>query len=264
MPATATPSRQRPFFVCLSQAKKSLLLLDYDGTVAPLRTERDQAVPYGPVPDLLEAIVATGCTRVVLISGRPAREIPPLLGLQTHLEIWGSHGMEHLLPDGQYQVVKLDRRVTTAFSTANASLEREGLGQRIESKPGSLAIHWRGLPQEEVREIWTNALRILQPIAFSSGLLLSNFDGGVEMRVKSPNKADAVQAILKQAGSHQPVAYLGDDTTDEDAFRCVNPLGLTVLVRQVYRPTAAQLWLRPPEELVAFLGQWLHACGGGQ
>jgi len=262
MPATATHSRQTTFFVCLSQARKSTLLLDYDGTLAPLRPERNCAFPYAPVPQLLEGIASAGCTRIVLISGRPAREIPPLLGLKKHPEIWGSHGMERLLPNGEYKAVKLDARLSAAFATASAGLEREGLGSRMEWKPGSLAIHWRGLPQPEVGEIWTTALRILQPVAFSNGLLLSNFDGGVEMRVKNPNKGDAVQAILKGNGSHVPVAYLGDDTTDEDAFACVNPLGLTALVRDVYRPTTAQIWLRPPEELLAFLSQWLQACGG--
>ena len=262
MLATATYFRRNSFFVRLSQSEQSALLLDYDGTLAPFRPERDRAQPYLWVPDLLEDIASRGHTRVVLISGRPAREIPRLLGLRTPPEIWGSHGMERLLPDGDYTVVQLDSRLNEAFATATASLDREGLGGRIELKPGSIAVHWRGLTRDEIGDIWTTALRILQPIAFSAGLELCHFDGGVEMRVRTPNKGDAVRAILREHTCDAPTAYLGDDVTDEDAFAALNPLGLTVLVRKEYRPTTAQLWLRPPTELLDFLEYWLITCGG--
>ncbi len=219
-------------------------------------------MPYPWVPELLESIASEGRVRIVIISGRLAREIPPLLGMHTPPEIWGSHGLERLLADGDYKFVKADPRVTAAFATAADNLEREGLGGHTEWKTGSLAVHWRGLPSEEVREVGSTALRILQPIAFSTGLDVCNFDGGIEMRVRTPNKGDAVKAILKESGERCPTAYLGDDVTDEDAFAALNPFGLTVLVRDEYRPTAAQLWLRPPAELLEFLEQWRHACGG--
>jgi len=57
-----------------------------------------------------------------------------------------------------------------------------------------------------------------------------------------------------------PAAYLGDDNTDEPAFRVMNGRGLSVLVRTKWRETAARLWLQPPEELLDFLTQWLQAC----
>ena len=158
--------------------------------------------------------------------------------------------------------MKLDSRLNKAFATATANLDREGLGGRIELKPGSIAVHWRGLTRDEIGDIWTTALRILQPIAFSAGLELLHFDGGVEMRVRTPNKGDAVRAILREHTCDAPTAYLGDDVTDEDAFAALNPLGLTVLVRKEYRPTTAQLWLRPPTELLDFLEHWLITCGG--
>ena len=60
-----------------------------------------------------------------------------------------------------------------------------------------------------------------------------------------------------------PAAYLGDDSTDEHAFEAMNGHGLSVLVRPRYRPTAAQLWLRPPDEVLDLLEQWLEACEKG-
>jgi trehalose 6-phosphate phosphatase len=51
---------------------------------------------------------------------------------------------------------------------------------------------------------------------------------------------------------------------DEGAFRVLNGRGLTVLVRPKSRFTAAQMWLRPPAELVGFLSDWKTTCGGKQ
>jgi len=48
--------------------------------------------------------------------------------------------------------------------------------------------------------------------------------------------------------------------TDEDAFRAVKPRGIAVLVRPQFRPTTADVWLRPPDELVEFMRHWrVHA-----
>jgi len=50
---------------------------------------------------------------------------------------------------------------------------------------------------------------------------------------------------------------LGDDRTDEDAFKSIKGRGLGVLVREAFRPTYADVWIKPPEELLAFLARWL-------
>ncbi|MBU1936081.1 trehalose-phosphatase, partial [bacterium] len=58
------------------------------------------------------------------------------------------------------------------------------------------------------------------------------------------------------------VAYLGDDLTDEDAFRVLKGKGLGVLVRPEFRPTTADLWLQPPDDLIEFLKNWITICRG--
>jgi trehalose-phosphatase len=80
--------------------------------------------------------------------------------------------------------------------------------------------------------------------------------------VAGPGKGDAVRAILQESDSRVAVAYLGDDQTDEDAFHALKGNGLTVLVRPQSRPTAADVWLQPPQELLQFLQEWLRASGG--
>jgi trehalose-6-phosphatase len=92
---------------------------------------------------------------------------------------------------------------------------------------------------------------------------LLEFDGGIEMRMLGPDKGDAVRTILDEIGPTAPVAYLGDDLTDERAFLALGTRGLSVLVRPEWRRTAATLWIRPPEGLRKFLTQWRQAVMGG-
>ena len=84
------------FFRELARAPRSALLLDYDGTLAPFELDRTQAVPYPGVTEVLRDIMDTGRTRVVIISGRRAQELGPLLRLSPPPEIWGTHGLERL------------------------------------------------------------------------------------------------------------------------------------------------------------------------
>jgi trehalose-phosphatase len=92
-------------------------------------------------------------------------------------------------------------------------------------------------------------------------LVLAEFEEGVEIRLRAANKGTAVHDLLSELDPEVPVAYLGDDITDEDAFRSLNDRGLTVLVNAKPRFTAAQIVLKPPVELVSFLNAWIKAAG---
>lgn len=250
------------FLEQVARASERVLMLDYDGTIAPFSALRHRAFPYATVPDLLDSIMCTCRTRVLLISGRPAREIPPLLGLHPHPEIWGSYGIERLRPDGRYSAAPVSAAAQHALAEAEAWLQQEGLAELIELKPGAVAVHWRGLNPPQVETVKTAAYRVLSPLARQEHLLLAAFDGGIELREPMRGKADVVRAVLAEHGPEVPIAYLGDDATDEDAFRALNGRGLTVLVRPTCHFTAAQTWIRPPQELVQFLTDWIRSCGG--
>ncbi|MGH9599030.1 MAG: hypothetical protein ACRD27_04155, partial [Terracidiphilus sp.] len=78
----------------LARSARPLLLLDYDGTLAPFRVDRFRARPWAGARELLAQIGRRGRTRMVVVSGRPAGEIAPLLELDPPLETWGLHGVE--------------------------------------------------------------------------------------------------------------------------------------------------------------------------
>ena len=213
------------------------------------------------VTPLLKEIIAAGHTRLVLITGRCAHELIPLLDVFPHPEIWGTHGLERLRTDGSHEMHPIDQYTLEALSAADEWVERLKLHKRAEHKPGSLAVHWRGLSDNEVREIRRKLLLGWLSIADRACLRLDQFDGGVEMRMADPNKGDAVRTMLTEMDiDDAPIAYLGSDESDEDAFHVLQNRGLCVLVRSQRRETAANLWLRPPVQLLAFLRDWLTAC----
>jgi trehalose-6-phosphatase len=200
-------------------------------------------------------------TRLVVLTGGSAARIPSLLGLDPPPETWGAYGLERLFSNGRYQGVEITDGDLDALAEAESSLNKGRLGKYLEIHPGGVAVHWRGLEPGEVLEIQTKAYRILNPLAAGNGLVIAGFDGGVELRVPAASPGDAIRTILHEIDPDTPIAYLGDDTPDEDAFRLLKGRGLTALVRQKHRCSAAEFWLRPPADLIGFLEAWTYSCG---
>jgi trehalose-phosphatase len=253
-------SQLKPFLRKVAEASEAALLLDYDGTLAPFHARRDQAYPYPGVTVLLQQIVRDQKTRVVVISGRDAKEVLPLLNVHPPPEVWGVHGLQCLKSGGSTEMPQLDERTLDGLSDARGWLVYQELLYTAEFKPGSIAVHWRGLSDNDAAALRSRVLLGWHSIARHCGLNVLEFDGGVEVRAREANKGDAVRAFLQQIGPDAPVAYLGDDTTDECAFKALQGRGLSVLVRPEWRNTAAEFWLKPPEELLDFLSLWLKAC----
>jgi trehalose-phosphatase len=245
------------FLARLPSARARVLMLDYDGTLAPFHVRPEHALPYPGVAQALTELMEDGGTRVVIISGRRAAEIVPLLALERHPEIWGCHGWERLLPDGELRTQSLSGREAGLLEqAAHAARGLLAGGVRIECKTASVALHWRGLAQEQIENARDQTLAAWSSLAGNEGMELLRFDGGLELRTRGCNKQHAAKAILSEAGPDSAIAYLGDDLTDEDAFAVTKPRGIAVLVRPEFRETAADVWLRPPEELLAFMGHW--------
>ena len=250
----------KTFFRELPGAARKILLLDYDGTLAPFRVERDQAVPYPGIREILTRIEDSDNCRLVIISGRGVKDVRPLLGLEPPPEIWGCHGWERLLPDERLLPPELPVAAQQGLIAARTWSEQLGLGERLEVKPASVAVHWRGLTEDEISALRDKVTVAWQEVIVGSALELHHFDGGLELRCPGRDKGFAVRTVLAEEPSGTTVAYLGDDLTDEDAFKALQGHGLGVLVRQEARPTAASLRITPPEELLDFLRRWADAC----
>ena len=250
------------FFALVAASCQSALLLDFDGTLAPFRIDPTKVKPWAGVTKLLDNIQQTGRTRIAIISGRPARDVALQLGMPRHPEIWGLHGAERMQPNGRVDTDDLLPRQRAVLEAAKGVLHAEGLtithGLRLEEKSNAIAIHWRGKSEQSARVARKQMCKILSLFAEEAGMKLLQFDGGVELRA-GRDKGGAVHLLLSEMQSDAPVAFMGDDITDEDAFLALAGRGLSILTRRDWRPTAAQLWLRPPAQLRSFLSGWLRA-----
>lgn len=249
------------FFHAIAAVPQALLLLDYDGTLAGFRVDRFKAKPWAGVRELLVQIQQQGRTRIAVVTGRPAEEIPPMLGLNPAPEVWGLHGAERLRPNGRRELEKQTPAVRRALEQLRRKLHRDALGGLFEDKPNAAVMHWRGHEPGEAREIERKTRTLFEPLATLDGLRLLEFSAGLELRA-GRDKGGAVREILREAGTGVPVTYLGDDLTDEAAFVAVNEAQaphLSVLMRREKRKTEADVWLKPPEGVRMFLRKWIEA-----
>ncbi|MBN2059514.1 MAG: trehalose-phosphatase [Deltaproteobacteria bacterium] len=245
------------FYRQLDKSFQKLLILDYDGTLAPFHIDPSKAVPYPGIIRMLNRIMKNRHVKTVIVSGRWTKDIVPLLQLDRMPEIWGSHGLERLKEDGTYEVAEMEKRAVEGIVLSKEWIDRLGLSNRSEMKPGCLAIHWRGLNRHRIDSIKAMIEDKWSLILKGYGLEIKQFDGGMEFRVPGRNKGDAVKTLLNEAGRDYVAAYLGDDMTDEDAFHGINGKGIGILVRKKWRRTAADIWIKPPEELLEFLSHWI-------
>ncbi len=236
-------------------SKHKALLLDYDGTLAPFQEDPTKAFPYEGVREILNKINNDSHTRMVIISGRWTKDLIPLLKLDKQPEIWGTHGIERLKSDGSYEVETIQEENLRGLTEADHWLSTVG-NVRYEQKPGSIAVHWRGLDRRNIKKIKSIVEPRFRNYTIRYGLIFAEFDGGYELRVPGRKKGDAVQTILSEMPKKTISAYLGDDLTDEDAFKAIKGKGIGVLVREELRPTIADLWIQPPQELLYFLLKW--------
>lgn len=247
------------FFRRLRDSGRGVLVSDYDGTLAPFQRERDQAVPFLGVPELLESIQASG-NRVVLVTGRPAGNLARLLNLAQPPEIWGAHGLERLHRDGRLEKCPLSAVVVERLQAALSYAQAAGWDDFLEVKYGCLALHWRALDEERRKQVQEAAPGVWGIFA-GEGIGLHEFDGGLELRASVCDKGTAVTRVLDEEEPNAVAAYLGDDRTDEDAFAAIAGRGLACLVRPQFRPTRAEVWLKPPDELRSFLRKWWNCTG---
>ncbi|HEY2858751.1 MAG TPA: trehalose-phosphatase [Terracidiphilus sp.] len=254
------------FFSTFTPQTKPLLLLDYDGTLAPFRVDRSKARPYSGVREAIARILHEGRTRLVVITGRPAREILPLLRgyppvIDQPIEVWGLHGSERVYPDGRRELEEAPPATQRRLDELREYLRHSNLGGEFEDKPNAAVMHWRGASPRTAKFIEMRTRELFEPISRLDGLMLLGFEGGLELRV-GRDKGAAIRTLVGEAPAGTPVAYIGDDLTDEAAFIALNQIEaphLSVLMRPEPRETAANLWLRPPSGLRGLLKRWHRA-----
>jgi trehalose 6-phosphate phosphatase len=238
----------------LGPIESRLLVLDFDGVLAHIMDDPDSA---WPVAGALDAVLAlTERTSVAVVSGRPISDLQDRLG-QLPVTFAGAHGAEVVHTDGSVEhlvdATDLTARLDAAEEELLALVDTEP-GWLVERKPTAVAVHHRLASTDSVEELLPRVRAHLDrstagppPFTVLSGKAV------LELRPANVDKGRALDLIADRTPERTPVV-LGDDMTDEDAFRASAARGGTaVLVADAPRETAASYRLHDPEAVVSFL-----------
>lgn len=211
MPETSLDPDLRQALARATGVDRLLVCSDYDGTLAPIVTDPDQAYPLPAALDMLRQLAALPRTTVALVSGRPREQLAALTSLPPAVLLVGSHGSEyHAAVQLTPEQAELHQQVTTAVDQLVAGLP----GVRVEYKPASVAVHTRTASP-------AIAARAQQAIAEGParwpGVRQLRGKEVVELLVSRSDKGTAV-AALRDEHAADAVLFLGDDVTDEHAF----------------------------------------------
>jgi trehalose 6-phosphate phosphatase len=222
---------------------RAALLLDVDGTLAPIVTRPEDA----RVPDSTRALLRQLAARyamVACVSGRSSDDARRIVGVEELLYV-GTHGLE-LAPGAAVWREQIERFAQTV----------EWPPAWIEDKKLSLSLHYRQSTEPEQSRL------VLERIAESAEEVgLHARFGRMTLEILPPVEADkgsAIRSLLDERGLNRAL-YAGDDATDLDAFRALEglELGICVALSSSEAPAglteAADIVLAGPDELVELL-----------
>jgi len=238
-------------------ARHTLLLLDYDGTLAPITPVPDQATLPRHTGLILRRVARRRRTTLAVVSGRTVADLRHLVGLRT-LAYVGNHGLE-AWRNGRHTRLIVPRSSMDAIARLRprlGSLVRRFPGAFIEDKWSSLCLHYRLVNADQITSLKTAVRLELTRYDRSAALKVMRAKQALEIR---PNlqwtKGDACLALMRQIRRRAllPI-YIGDDRTDEDAFEALSD-GLTIRVGADGR-SRARHYVRNIGEVVTFL-EWM-------
>lgn len=231
------------------------LVLDYDGTLAPFRENRMRAFPVDGTVEALESIRDSGSTTLAILSGRPVHEVILLLG-DLGITVVGSHGAELMRPGSEVMALPPSAAQLEVLDAAEQAALGVSSPSHVERKVSSVALHTRGMPPEDAAELERSVRGAWEQSIGETGLECRDFDGGIELRVLGRDKGSALRAFLRDLPPDTFCVYVGDDDTDEDAFRVVKDFGVGIKVGKDATPTSAAGRLEDPADVLKFLRTW--------
>ncbi|MBV9915792.1 MAG: trehalose-phosphatase [Solirubrobacterales bacterium] len=244
-----------------TRSRRSAVFLDYDGTLTPIVDRPEDAIISERMRDVVQALACR--FPVCVVSGRDRPVVQQLMGVDD-LIVAGSHGFDIWAPNGGTiereeggDFAELLTELTTRLRDEVGSVE----GALIEPKRSSVALHYRLVPEPRRPQIKAMVDGVLadhpERLRVTPGKMVYELQPKLEW-----DKGRAVLYLLEALELDRedvlPI-YIGDDITDEDAFRALSGRGIGILVADPADPevagrsTAAQYLLSDVQEVEQFL-----------
>jgi len=238
----------------IKEAQNLFLFLDYDGTLTPIVSRPELAHCPPEVRDHLGKLRSLPGVYLAIISGRSLRDLRAKVKVSGIVYV-GNHGLEIENSDGRYQIylstaqIKDLKRIAQNLQNSLKKIP----GILFEEKGPTLSVHYRNVSQKFIARIpqvlkeelqqWRNRWKM------TSGKMVWEIRPNIDF-----HKGKAVREILNTFPSQGllPI-YLGDDQTDEDAFRVLKGQGISVFVGPGCIPSEADFFLQSPDEVQEFL-----------
>jgi len=221
--ADTQPQRLRPGEIrdAYVRANRRLLILDYDGTLAPFAQRPQQAAPAPVVLDLLRNLAADQRNCIALMSGRSAENLDRWFGMVRGMWMAAEHGAE-MKPASASTWEPLREQVSTDWkSTVMPILEHfvdRTPGSDVEEKKYSLVWHYR-MAEPEFGEWLANELvSMLEAMLAETELRAFRGEKTIEVKPVWANKGEALARVLAAYPDPDFILAAGDDRTDEDLF----------------------------------------------
>lgn len=211
--ADGVPTDLRGALDSAARLPRFLIACDYDGTLAPIVSNPADARPLPAASAAVEDLATLPGVTVALISGRALAVLKDLSGVSDRVHLVGSHGAEF---DTGF-LSPVDARAEALLAEIKQTLDRivaEYPGATTELKPASVALHVRNASAED----GDAALRRADEAAAGWDAQVTDGKAVKEFAVVQTDKGQAVD-ILRDKHDASAVLFLGDDVTDEKAFR---------------------------------------------
>lgn len=266
-PVAELPSALASFDLLLARlaGRQPAIFLDFDGTLTPIVAHPDAAV-LAPSTRAAVADLAAEMP-VAIISGRDRLDVEARVGIDD-LVFAGSHGFDIRLGAEGGHAVPVGDDFSAILDAAEALLHKrlDGVaGALIERKRFSIAAHYRNVAEAEaarVADAVAEAVATIPGLRTKSGKKVFELQPAVDW-----DKGRAVLWLLRQQQLDRPEIaplFIGDDVTDEDAFRALAGLGIGIVVAEAGdRRSAADFRLANVDEVIALL-QRLRSLGGAK
>ena len=247
------------------RGRRLAVFLDYDGTLSPIVEDPAAATLGEGMRAALSRLAAR--VPVAIVSGRDLKDVQAFVQ-DDSLYYAGSHGFDLAGPNGWREVVEKGAKFLPALEAAADALEARlasSDGARVERKRFSLAVHFRQVAEQDEAAV---AQAVEETIAEHGDLHASAGKKVFDVRPRVDwHKGRAVLSLLATLdldGDDVLPIYVGDDTTDEDAFRSLSDCGLGIVVRDgADRRTSARLALDGTDDVERFL-HWLADAVSGE